>query len=110
MWLLLNVKKQLEFEVFYYLMFNAANVVNPEQQVNDVLKFLIAHFCASALSWLLHVPEIYCSNPEELNCLGKRPLSVSKSSNRVNNLVGFSLSIALAKLIRYLGICMFSSK
>lgn len=88
-------------------MFNAANVVNPEQEVNDGLKFLIAHFCASTLSWLLHVPEIHHCNPKELNSLG-----LCLSSNGVNNLVGFSfsLSIALAKLIRHLAICMFSSK
>lgn len=66
------------------------------------LSFLIALFfyaAAIALSWLSHVPEIYRSNQEELKCLGKRPLSASKSSTRANNLVGFSLSIALTNLI-----------
>lgn len=73
-------------------MVNAANVEKSTvlcTQINDGLGFLIAHFCAftAALTSLLHVPEIYCSNPEELNSLGKQPPSVSKSSNRVNNLV-----------------------
>jgi len=63
------------------------------------LDFSIAQFCATALSWLLHVPQIYRSNPRELNSLWNQPLSVSESSNRVNNLVGFSLSMALANLI-----------
>ena len=52
-------------------MVNVANVVNPQEQANDGLRFLIAlAFRATDLSWLLHVPEIYCSNPEELNVSG----------------------------------------
>lgn len=82
-------------------MVNAANVVNP-QLVNDGLRFLIAHLCAAAattaLSWLFHVPEIYRSNPKELNSVGKQPLSASESSNRVNDLVGFSSGVALTNL------------
>lgn len=43
--------------------------------------------------WLPHVPEISRSNPQELNCLRKQPVSASKSSNGVNNAVGFTFSI-----------------
>lgn len=72
-------------------MVNVANVANPHKQVNDGLKLMG--------SFPLHVSESYCSNPEDLYSLEKLPLSVSESSNRVNNLVGLGLSIPLTNLI-----------